>query len=664
MRKNAVILLFIVALITGATSAAPLTVTSPDGHLRLTAGIDKGRPYYTLSRDGVVILGTSHLGFALESGDLSTGMKIVSSSHDTHDDSWTTLWGEDEIIRNHYNQLSVTLQGGRPRAKMTVTFRLFDDGLGFRYEIPRQKALPHIVVTDELTEFTLPHDVPAWSIPTNRTIYYENLYHRDLLSVKDTVHTPLTIEAAPDVYLAIHQAALVDYADLNLTPRAGKDGSVTMLSALTPWQDGTKVKAGNQLCSPWRTVIVGRKPGDLITSRLMLNLNEPCTWDDTSWIQPGRYIGIWWSIHKKKHTWEQGPHHGATTENMKHYIDFAAKHGFSGVLAEGWNYGWGSGEEISFTKPYPDFDLNEVTRYARERGVFVVGHTETWGKSRLLEEQMEDAFSLYERLGIKVVKTGYVGAMLNGEELQHSQFGARHYRRVLECAARHHIMIDNHEPMMPTGLQRTLPNLMTQEGVRGQEYNAWSQDGGNPPSHTATLPFTRGLAGPMDFTPAIFDYSDEVVPGTRPKSTLAKQLAEFVVLYSPLQMAADAIESYENHPALSFIESCPTTWRKTIVPNGEIGHYVTIARQARDGSGRWFIGSLTDETSRTLTLSLTFLDTDKRYRAMIYEDGPGADYLDNPMSMSIRQQDVTAADVLTLRLARSGGVAIRLTPLP
>ena len=277
---------------------------------------------------------------------------------------------------------------------------------------------------------------------------------------------------------------------------------------------------------------------------------------------------------------------------------------------------------------------------------------------------MEDAFSLYERLGIKVVKTGYVGAMLNGEELQHSQFGARHYRRVLECAARHHIMIDNHEPMMPTGLQRTLPNLMTQEGVRGQEYNAWSQDGGNPPGHTATLPFTRGLAGPMDFTPAIFDYSDEVVPGTRPKSTLAKQLAEFVVLYSPLQMAADAIESYENHPALSFIESCPTTWCKTIVPNGEIGHYVTIARQARDGSGRWFIGSLTDEASRTLDLPLTFLDGGKRYRAMIYEDGPGADYLDNPMSMSIRQQEVTAGDVLTLRLARSGGVAIRLTPIP
>lgn len=643
--------------------AAPLTLASPDGHLTLTTGVDKGQPYYTLSRDGITVLAPSHLGFALSTGDLSSGMKIVRSTRDSHDDTWATVWGEEDSIRNHYNELRVTLQGGSPKAQMVVTFRLFDDGLGFRYEIPQQKALPDITVTDELTEFCLPKDVPAWSIPTNRTIYYENLYTRDLLSRKDTVHTPLTIEVAPDLHLAIHQAALVDYADLNLTPRANKDGAVTMLAALTPWQDGTKVKAGKSLVSPWRTVIVGRQAGDLITSRLMLNLNEPCTWDDTSWIQPGRYIGIWWSIHKKKNTWEQGPTHGATTQNMKRYIDFAARHGFSGVLAEGWNYGWGQGEQISFTQPYPDFDLNEVTRYARQKGVFVVGHTETWGRSQLLEDQMDQAFSLYERLGIKVVKTGYVGAMLNGQELQHSQFGARHYRRVLECAARHHIMIDNHEPMMPTGLQRTIPNLMTQEGVRGQEYNAWSQDGGNPPSHTATLPFTRGLAGPMDFTPAIFDYSDEVVPGTRPQSTIAKQLAEFVILYSPLQMAADAIESYENHPALSFIESCPTTWRRTVVPNGEIGRYVTIARQARDDSGQWFIGSLTDETARTLTISLDFLEPGKRYRAMIYEDGPGADYRDNPMSMAIRQVEVTANDALTLRLARSGGAAIRLTPI-
>lgn len=648
-------------LLTLAAVAAPLTLTSPDGHLTLTTGVDKGRPYYTLSRDGKTVIGKSHLGFALTAGDMSQGMKVVRTTRDSHDDTWTTVWGEAQTVRNHYNELAMTLQGGSRRAQMTVTFRLFDDGLGFRYEIPEQRALPDITVTDELTEFCLPQDVPAWSIPTHRTVYYEGIYERDLLSRKDTVCTPLTIEAAPDLYLAIHQAALTDYADLNLTPRQGQGGAVTLLAALTPWQDGTKVKAGRRLLSPWRTVVVTHKPGELITSHLMLNLNEPCTWDDTSWIEPGRYIGIWWSIHKKKHTWEQGPNHGATTQNMKRYIDFAARHGFSGVLAEGWNYGWGQGEDIDFLTPYPDYDLEEVTRYARERGVRVIAHCETSGRSLLLEQQMDSAFALYERLGIRAVKTGYVAVKLSGLELSHSQYGVRHYRKVLECAARHHIMVDNHEPVMPTGLQRTLPNLMTQEGVRGQEYNAWSQDGGNPPSHTATLPYTRGLAGPMDFTPAIFDYSDEVVPGTRPQSTLAKQLAEFVVLYSPLQMAADAIESYENHPALSFIESCPTTWRRTVVPNAEIGHYVTIAREARDGSGSWFIGSLTDETARTLTLPLDFLEPGKRYRAMIYEDGPGADYRDNPMSLAIRQVEVTAADTLTLRLARSGGAAIRLT---
>ncbi len=644
-----------------AAIAAPLTLTSPDGHLTATVGVDHGRPYYTLSRDGQTVISLSHLGFTLTAADLGNGMKITGSQRESHDDTWTTLWGEEEKIRNHYNQLRVTLQGGKPRATLIITFRLFDDGLGFRYEIPRQKALPDITVKEELTEFTLPADVPAWSIPTNRTIYYENLYTRDLLSRKDTVHTPLTIEAAPDLHLAIHQAALIDYADLNLTPRPAENGGVSMLAALTPWQDGTKVKAGSSLTSPWRTVIVARQAGELITSRLMLNLNEPCTWTDTDWIQPGRYIGIWWSIHKKKHTWEQGPNHGATTENMKRYIDFAARHGFSGVLAEGWNYGWGQGEQISFTRPYPDFDLQAVADYARQKGVFIVGHTETWGKSQLLEDQMEEAFALYERLGIRVVKTGYVGAMLNGQELQHSQFGARHYRRVIECAARHHIMIDNHEPMMPTGLQRTLPNLMTQEGVRGQEYNAWSTDGGNPPSHTATLPFTRGLAGPMDFTPAIFNYGDEVVPGTRPQSTLAKQLAEFVVLYSPLQMAADAIENYEGHPALSFIESCPTTWKRTIVPHGEVGRYVTIARQARDGSGSWFVGSLTDETPRLLTLPLDFLDPGKTYIATIYEDADDADFRLNPIALIVRQREVTATEVLTLRLAPSGGTAIRLS---
>ena len=405
-----------------------------------------------------------------------------------------------------------------------------------------------------------------------------------------------------------------------------------------------------------------------MTTRLMLNLNEPSRISDTSWIEPGRYIGIWWSIHKKQNTWEMGCAHGATTENVKRYIDFAARHGFCGVLAEGWNPGWGEGETVTYLKSYPDFDMEEVCRYGLSKGVRFIGHTETWGRAALLEEEMDSAFAWFERLGIRAVKTGYVGHLFDGKELAKSQYGIRHYRKVIETAAKYHIMIDNHEPAMPTGIQRTWPNLMTQEGVRGQEYNAWDRRGGNPPSHTVTLPFTRCLAGPTDFTPAIFNFS-EIVPGTHPHSTLAKQLGEFVVIYSPLQMAADAIENYEGQPALSFIESCPTTWRKTLVLNGEIGQYVSVARQERasyregmqqKGGDRWFIGCITNEEARQMDIPLNFLDAGARYRAIIYEDGPDADYEHNPYAITIRQMEVNRESVLHLSLARSGGAAVRV----
>ena len=460
------------------------------------------------------------------------------------------------------------------------------------------------------------------------------------------------------MFLAIHEAALEDYASMNLTPRSGDGGNVRLLTALTPWQNGVKVYAQGEMKSPWRTMVISKTAGGLLTSNLMLNLNEPSRIKDTSWIEPGRYIGIWWSIHKKQNTWEMGPTHGATTENVKRYMDFAARHGFSGVLAEGWNPGWAEGEQISYLQSYPDFDMEEVTRYGLMKGVRFIGHTETWGNATLLENQMEQAFSWFEKLGIRAVKTGYVGHYFDGKELAKSQYGIRHYRRVIECAAKHHIMIDNHEPAMPTGIQRTWPNLMTQEGVRGQEYNAWDRRGGNPPSHTVTLPFTRGLAGPTDFTPAIFNFS-EIVPGTHPHSTLAKQLGEFVVIYSPLQMAADAIENYEGQPALSFIENCPTTWSQTLVPNGEIGKYITVVRKERGGD-RWFIGSITNEEARNLDVALGFLDEGAAYRAIIYEDGPEADYERNPYEMTIRQIKVAKGDVLHLHLTRSGGAAIRI----
>ena len=632
-------------------------VTSPDGAVMVTVGVKDHRPFYTVDYQGRTLVAPSHLGFRLDHEELGANMTMGKVGRSSKDETWTQPWGENETARNHYNELTVDYREHTGRL-MQVVFRVFNDGFGFRYNLPSQDKRKKYCIQDELTEITLAHDAKAWSIQSNHTAYFEGIYTADLLSKKDTVCTPLTIEYEKDLFLAIHEAALEDYASINLTPRSGDDGSVRLLTALTPWRNGVKVYAKGELKSPWRTMIISKTAGGLLTSDLMLNLNEPSRIEDTSWIEPGRYIGIWWSIHKKQNTWEMGPTHGATTENVKRYMDFAARHGFSGVLAEGWNPGWGQGEKISYLESYPDFDIEEVCRYGQSKGVRFIGHTETWGNATLLENQMEEAFSWFEKLGIRAVKTGYVGHYFDGKELAKSQYGIRHYRRVIECAAKHHIMIDNHEPAMPTGIQRTWPNLMTQEGVRGQEYNAWDRRGGNPPAHTVTLPFTRGLAGPTDFTPAIFNFS-EIVKGTHPHSTLAKQLGEFVVIYSPLQMAADAIENYEGQPALSFIENCPTTWSKTLVPNGEIGKYITIARKARHDDS-WFIGSITNEEARNIDVALDFLDEGAAYRAMIYEDGPEADYEHNPYEMTIRQVNVVKGDTLHLRLARSGGAAIRI----
>ncbi len=640
-------------------NAKCVSVTSPDGAIKVSVGVASEKPYYQVTYGSKDLVLPSHLGFVLNDGPLGERVEMKGSKTASTDETWTQLWGEDETVVNRYNELTVNFKERTGEKRMmTVVFRVFDDGVGFCYILPGTKPGAEYQIMDELTEITLAHDAKAWSIPSNRTEYFEGIYEADLLSRKDTVCTPLTIEYEDSLVLALHEAALVDYASINLTPRRGNNGSVRLLTALTPWQNDVKVYCQDETRTPWRTIIIGKRPGDLMTSRLMLNLNEPCQWEDTSWIEPGRYLGIWWSIHKKQNTWEMGPTHGATTENVKRYIDFAARHGFSGVLAEGWNPGWGEGEQISYLKSYPDFDIEEVCNYALSKGVRFIGHTETWGNTRLLEEQMDEAFAWFSKLGIRAVKTGYVGHYFDGKELAKSQYGIRHYRKVIETAAKHHIMIDNHEPAMPTGLQRTLPNLMTQEGVRGQEYNAWDTKGGNPPSHTVTLPFTRCLAGPTDFTPAIFNFS-EVVAGTHPHSTLAKQLGEFVVIYSPLQMAADAIENYEGQPALTFIESCPTTWSKTLVPHGEIGKYVTVARKERGGDN-WWVGSITNEDARTLELRLDFLDEGATYRAVIYEDGPAADFERNPYEMTIRQQEVTCQSTLTLRLARSGGAGIRI----
>lgn len=651
-----------------ATGCSPrsASVSSPDGSLSLEVSVRDGRVGYTLHREGKALLDFSTLGFELKDAPaLRDGLEICGTETDSFDETWEQVWGEEHFVRNHYNELTVSLRERQaPNRRFDVVFRLFDDGMGFRCEFPEQPDLGEFVIMDELTEFRFPEDHMAWWMPT-REPYYESIARHTPISQMDTVNTPLTIECAGGEFLALHEANLTDYAKMSLYPA---DGGTTLRCYLTPWSNGVKVYARTPFRTPWRTIIVGDKPGDLVTSRLMLNLNEPSKIEDTSWIRPMKYIGIWWSMHLFQETWAQGPNHGATTENMMRYIDFAAENGIEGVLAEGWNVGWDgewtkNSDKIRFAEPYPDFDIARIADYAAKKGVQLIGHHETGANTKNYEAQMEEAFAFCRRYGIHAVKTGYVNVLMDGKELHDSQYGVRHYRKVIETAARYNIMIDNHEPVMPTGLERTWPNLMTQEGVRGQEYNAWSPDGGNPPEHTTVVPFLRGLAGPMDYTFGTFDFSNPVSPFARVQSTIARELAQYVVIYSPMQMASDLPEHYAGQPAFAFIRDVATDWERTLVPQAVIGDYCVFARQKRD-SQEWFLGAITDETPRTLTVALDFLDPQTSYKAQIYADGEKADWKTNPCDVAISERQVVAGDSLQIRMASGGGCAIRFVPEP
>ena len=643
--------------------ARDVVVSSPDGSLTVTMGVDNGQAWYRVDRGSEPVIGRSALGLSIKDADLQGGVGMGKALRASLDETWSQPWGEDAQVRNHYNQVTVRLHERRGAKRyIDVVCRAYDDGVALRYEFPRQPGLQDFVIIDELTQFALPTDAPTWSIPA-LTPYYEGIYTREPVSRKGNMSGPVAIEAGDSLYLAIMDANLTDYATMNFS----HDGTV-LKADLVPWQNGDKVRVGDTRVSPWRAIIIGRRPADILLSRLPLNLNAPCRIQDTSWIKPTKYVGIWWALQKQRWTWSQGPRHGATTDNTKRYIDFAARHGLGGVLVEGWNYGWDTdwtrhGDEFSFTKAYPDYDLEGLCRYAAERGVRIIAHNETGGAARNYEDQIEDAYRLYESLGINTVKTGYVNAHFYNGELQHSQWGIRHFRKVIETAARHHLMIVNHEGAMPSGLQRTWPNLIATESMRGQEYNAFDRQGGNPPYHECILPFTRGLGGPMDFTPGIFEYRNDSVPGTRPQTTLAHQLAEYVVIYSPGHMAADQIENYEHQPAFKFIEDVPTNWERTLVPHAAMGQYVTYVRQER-GTDNWYVGSVTDDQARDLALSLDFLSLGKRYQAIIYEDGPDADYRDNPYPMTIRRLEVGSDTVLRLHLAPGGGAAIQILPCP
>jgi alpha-glucosidase len=471
--------------------------------------------------------------------------------------------------------------------------------------------------------------------------------------------------------MVLHEAHLVDYPRMFLAGERGE--SRTLHAALAPMADGVKARGGTPFATPWRTIQLADRAGDLAPSVLGLNLNPPSALPAADWIRPMKYVGIWWGMHIGVMTWGSGPRHGATTPNTRRYIDFAAANGFGGVLVEGWNVGWdgdwiANSDLFSFTLPYPDYDLAEVVAYARSKGVAMIAHNETSGGLANYERQMDSAFALYQSLGIHAIKSGYVIDTIPGGHSHYSQEMVRHHRKVIETAARHGIMLDVHEPLHDTGERRTWPNMMTREGSRGQEYNAWSGDGGNPPEHETILFFTRLLSGPMDFTPGIFDILIASAEGgarppeaARVRTTLAKQLALYVVLYSPMHMAADLPANYEGKPAFQFIRDVPVDWERTAVLDGRIGDFVVVARQERDGAD-WYVGAITDEEARTLNVPLSFLPAGRRYVAQIYADGVGAHWLRNPLPVAISEREVDAGTTLTIALAPGGGQAIRLRP--
>jgi alpha-glucosidase len=640
-------------------------VSSPDGKINITIEVIKGQIFYSASKENNSIIGKSKLGFEFKNMPLlGNKVDIIHTESRSFNETWEQPWGEKRLIENRYDELTVYVQERKGlRRSFSLVFRVFNDGFGFRYEIPKQAKLDSFSIMNELTEFVMAGNHNAWWIPAYKDRFYESLYRKTPVSRMDTVCTPLTMETKEGKYITIHEANLTDYAAMNLFCV----DSSRLICDLTPWSTGEKVVGKTPFLTPWRVVIIADNPGDLVTSHLILNLNEPSKIEDLSWIKPGKFIGIWWGMHQGIYTWSQGPHHGATTANAKKYIDFAAENGISGVLVEGWNRGWDGdwtqqGDDFSFTQPYPDFDIHEVVSYASSKNVKLIGHHETGGAVTNYENQLEEAFKMYQQLGVDIVKTGYVSSLLDGKERHSSQYGVRHYRKVIETAARYRIMVDIHEPVMPTGLQRTYPNLMTQEGVRGQEWDAWSTDGGNPPEHTTIIPFTRGLAGPMDFTPGTFDFTNHVLPYTRVRTTLAKQLALYVVLYSPLQMASDLPENYRNNKAFEFIKMVPVDWEESRILDARIGDYVVTARKDRN-SEDWYVGAITDENMRELTIDLSFLLSEKSYLAQIFKDGDHASWENNPTGISYLEIKVDSSQKLALSLASGGGQAIRFTPM-
>jgi alpha-glucosidase len=670
-------LLLLAALPMLAHAGQVAQVASPDGRNVVQLDINgEGRLAYRVLRDDNPVIEDSRLGIQLRNGrELLRNLKLDAHAGSSFDQTWEQPWGERRFIRNHYNELRATfVEADRDHRRFDVVFRVYDDGLGFRYEVPKQAALTHAEIEDEFTEFAIARPATAWWIPAGDWNRYEYLYNRTPLAEVAQAHTPITMRTVDGLHLSIHEAALVNYASMWLRRSDGQ----RLRAHLAPGgAQGASVVVDTPFKTPWRTIQISESAGALAESSLILNLNEPNKLGDVSWFKPAKYVGVWWSLHLDIQSWATGAKHGATTANTKRYIDFAAANGFHGVLVEGWNVGWdgdwfANGWGFDFRKATPDFDIEALAKYAASKGVHLIGHHETGCAVSHYDQQLGEALDLDQRLGIDVVKGGYVcdaGQIErqdtpNGpitREWHDGQWMSNHHLHVVREAAKRHIAINPHEPVKDTGLRRTYPNWVSREGARGMEYNAWG-DPPNPPEHEINLVFTRMLAGPMDYTPGVLSLTGR--GGKEIQSTLARQLALYVTLYSPIQMAADLPEHYAQHlDAFQFIKDVPTDWSDTRVLNGEVGEFVTVVRKDRH-SDAWFLGAMSDRNPRTLKVPLHFLDAGKHYRAEIYRDGEGADWHGDARFRFAREtREVTSKDVLDVWLAGGGGQAIRFVPL-
>jgi glucan 1,4-alpha-glucosidase len=684
-----------------ALQAVAEEVKSPDANLTLTFALQPGGvPTYGLTYKGRPVIKTSKLGLELKDvPSLMDGFAVTDTKTSTFDETWQPVWGEVKNIRNHYNELAVILTQAKTGRYIVLRFRVFNDGLGFRYEFPRQDKLTYFIVKEEHTQFALNGDHKAFWLPGDYdTQEYETVTSnlsevRGLMKSAITenasqtpfsptgVQTPLMLKSKDGLYINIHEAALIDYSCMSLDL---DDKNFILESHLTPDAEGNKGHLQTPTVTPWRTVIVSDRAGDILESKLTYNLNEPTKYKDVSWIKPIKYVGVWWEMITGKSTWsytdadniklgqfdyskaKPNGTHGANTAHVKEYIDFAAKHGFDAVLVEGWNIGWedwfGKSKDyvFDFVTPYPDFDLKGLNEYAHSKGIKLIMHNETSSSVRNYERHMDAAYKLMVDNGYNAVKSGYVGNIIPRGEHHYGQWMVNHYLYAITKAADYHIMVNAHEAVRPTGLARTYPNLIGNEAARGTEFEAFN---GNRPDHTVVLPFTRLIGGPMDYTPGIFQTR---ISTFNPKNknfvhtTLARQLALYVIMYSPLQMAADLIENYNQHlDAFKFIEDVPVDWDDTKVLEAEPGDYITTARKAK-GKSSWFVGSGCDENGRTSEISLSFLDPGKTYVATIYADAKDAHYETNPQAYTINEVNVTSKSKLTEYCAPGGGYAISM----